>query len=267
MSLPFAQSLGLSAHEGDLYELLLRLGEVPAADIIREAKLKRSTAYKILYTLEEKGLITKRDIKKKIHFRPVSPTKLLEHLEEQSKSIDNAKKQMHVVVPQLLSLYTLSVEKPVVQMYEGVEGLIKIYEDTLVVEKEIDAFLQAADIDPTLEAWLEKTYVKKRVKANLPAKVIVATSKESFEYQKRDEKELRQTVHVSNIQFPFEHEIDIYGNKIAFINYKKGTALIGVVITHPLIAKTMKAIFDLAWKGAEKQKNYPSESSTSFSKG
>ena len=37
-----------------------------------------------------------------------------------------------------------------------------------------------------------------------------------------------------------------------YINFKKGDALIGIVIHHPLIRQTMKALFDLAWKGAEK---------------
>jgi hypothetical protein len=47
--------------------------------------------------------------------------------------------------------------------------------------------------------------------------------------------------------------VDIYGDKVAFINYKKGEALIGVVINHPQIAETMRAWFELAWAGAELQ--------------
>lgn len=251
MPLPTLESIGLTKNEAQLYDLLLRLGEVPAAKIVAEAGLKRPTVYKTLYSLEKKGLVIQRDITKKLHFRPESPTQLLALAEQEHEAVDRAREDVRRLIPQLTSSYILAVKKPVVTTFEGVEGLKQIYEDTIREGKEIYAVLQTAEVNPTMYAWLTNIYIKKRRKAGIPAKVIVASGKWSEEYQSKDEQELRETILVPNEQFPFQHEVDIYGNKVAFINYKKGEALVGIVINHPQIAQTMKAWFDLAWIGAK----------------
>jgi sugar-specific transcriptional regulator TrmB len=251
MSLPFLQSFGLTQNESDLYELLLRLGEAPIATILKEATMKRPTVYKSLYSLEKKGLVTKQDIKKKIHFKPEPPTKLFSLAEDQYQSLERAKDDLQAVLPHLTSTYITAVEKPIVTTFEGVEGLKQIYEDTIRVGKPIYALLQTAEVEPTLFQWLTQVYTKKRVKAGIHAQVVVASGKWSEYYQSKDTTEIRSTILVPNDRFPLQHEINIYGDKVAFMNYKKGEALIGIVIHHPLIAQTAKAWFDLAWTGAE----------------
>ena len=52
--------------------------------------------------------------------------------------------------------------------------------------------------------------------------------------------------------------MDVYGDKVAFINYRTDH-LLGIVVKHPLIAQTMKAWFDLAWEGAQ---NYSKPANT-----
>lgn len=252
MTLDFLKNFGLTDKEANLYELLLKLGEVPAGDLIRESKLKRATAYKTLYGLEKKGLVSKRDIGKIIHFRPEPPSKLFSLAETQFLTLERSKSSLESLLPQLTSSYVMAVEKPVVTIYEGIEGLKQIYEDTLTEDKPIFAVLQTAEVEPEIYQWLTKSYAKMRVKKNIPAKVIVASGKWSASYIQKDKKELRESIIVPSEKFPFKHEVDIYGDKVAFINYKKAEALIGIIIKHPQIAQTMKAWFDLAWEGAGK---------------
>lgn len=251
MALPFLETLGLTQNESNLYEQLLKLGEVPAWKILQEVKLPRATAYKSLYSLEKKGLVTKADKGKTLHFKPEPPTKLLELAEGQYKELDRARKDVQSLLPDLTSSYILSVEKPVVTTFEGVEGLKKIYDDQVAEGKLIRAVQNTAVVDPTLFAWLTKTHVKQRVKAGIPARVIVASGKWAKEYESLNEKEMRETITVPSDKFPFQHGFDVYGTKVAFINYNKDEPLIGVVVNHPSIAITMEALFDLAWKGAE----------------
>ncbi len=246
------QTLGLTDKESAIYKLLLELGKVQAGVLIKKTGLKRATVYKSLYTLEEKGLVKQEDIKKKKHFTPLSPDNLLKLSDEQFEKQQRARDDLRMLLPQLTSNYILSVEKPVITTFEGVEGLKKIYEDTLVVNKPIYAVLQTAEVEPELFHWLEKSYIKNRIKQNLHANVIVASGEWSEEYIKKRETQATTTIGVDSKLYPFAHEVDIYGDKVAFINYKKNEALIGIVIHHPLIAQTMKAIFDLAWKGTQK---------------
>lgn len=245
------QTLGLTDKEAQIYNLLLTMGKVQASTLISKTGLKRATVYKSLYTLESKGLVKQEDIKKKKHFTPLSPNNLLKLSDEQFQKQERAREDLRTFLPQLTHNYILSVEKPVITTFEGVEGIKKIYEDTIKVNKTIYAVLQTSEVDEELFSWLESYYVKQRIKNKLQADVIVASGEWSDSYVKKRKDGYTTTILVDNTLYPFAHEVNIYGDKVAFINYKKGEALIGILIHHPLIAQTMKAIFDLAWKGAQ----------------
>ncbi len=250
MSLSILQNIGLTGTESQLYELLLKLGEVPVSTLIQESHLKRPTIYKALHSLENKGLATQRDIRKKIHVRPESPVKLQEFTDRKYQQLERAKESLNALLPSLALNYTISTERPVVRVYEGIEGLKHIYEDLLVEGKTIYAILQAANVEPELYKWLTTKFVKKRVKAKIHVKAIVASSTASREYMQKSKEEYRISRMVDARRFPFQHEIDIYGDKVAIIHYKKDEPLIGTIIHHPQISITMKAWFDLAWGGS-----------------
>lgn len=251
MSNTLLTSIGLSEKESLLYELLLKMGEKSVTQLAKQAGVKRATAYHILYELEKKGLVKKRDIGKKIHFQLEPPDKLLQVADTKLKDYERARKELSDFIPDLTASYILTVEKPVVTTFEGVRGLKEIYMDTLRDKQPVYAVLTTATVEPELFKWLTTYYGKARAKAGIPAKVIVSSGTWAEEYERKDEEELRETIQVPHQLFPFKHEVDIYGNKVAFINYKKGDPLVGVVINNADIAKTMKAWFDLAWKGAE----------------
>lgn len=262
MSLPILTRIGLTQKESEIYELLLQKGEMIGGDIIAITGLKRATVYKSLYSLEEKGLVTTQDIHKKIHFKPEPPDKLLALAEQQIRAQERAKGDIQTIMPDLMSSFVLAVEKPVVSTFEGIKGIKEIYEDTLRIGKPVYAVLTTAEVEPHLFKWLTSVYTKKRAKAGIHAHVIASTGSWAREYAKKDEKEARSTVIVPSSVFPFTHEVDIYGDKVAFINFKKGDALIGVVINHPQIAQTMKAWFDLAWYGATRYNTPLAEGTT-----
>lgn len=249
MALPFLQSIGLSKKEADIYEILLATGEIAVGELIKKSELKRATVYKILSTLEKKGLVTKKDHNKKIHVSPSSPNSLLSIAEKEFDRLERAKMDLQKMLPDLTDQYVLSVERPIVTTFQGVEGLKRIYDDTLLVGKPIFAALTTAQVDPTLFRWVTKTYTKKRIEKKVSVKVIVSSGGWAQEYIKKNTKELRETRLVPNESFPFAHEMDIYGDKVAFIDFRKDGPLIGIIIHHPAIAATMQALWNLAWQG------------------
>lgn len=248
---PLLEQLGLSPNETLLYELLLRLGEQPVSTLAREAKLKRTNTYYLLGELEKKGLVSQRDYKKKTTYRLESPQKLIELAETQLKEHERVRNDISHLVPELTSSFILTYEKPVVTVFEGVEGIKHIYEDTLREGKPIYAALLPYEIDETLRKWLRTVYLKKRTKLHIHANVLVASNSFASTYQKEDNLYDRTTFIVPQKKFPFQQEINIYGDKVAIMNYKKGEHLLGMIIHNPLIAKTMKALYDLAWEAAE----------------
>lgn len=252
MSLPSLNSFGLTRKETDIYELLLRKGEMIVGDIIGLLPYKRATVYKSISTLEKKGLVFTRDYNKKIHVKPIEPSRLLDLADKELAEQEKARDELKASLPDLVAAYILSVEKPIVSTFEGVKGLKEIYEDTLNEGKTIYALVLPVDMHPELLSYLRKSYRVRRAKLGIHAYVIAASNEYAKEYKLSDKKYERTTYLIPNDKFPFQHEINIYGNKIAIINCKKGEQPVGIVIHHPDVAKTFKAWFDLGWEAASK---------------
>lgn len=250
MALSFLETLGLTQNESNLYELLLKLGEVPAWKILQEVKLPRATAYKSLYSLEKKGLVSKRDIGKTLHFRPEPPSKLLELAEEQYKGLDRARKDVQSFLPELTSQYVLSVEKPIIRSFEGVEGIKKAHLEVLAEKKEIRAYVAInEELDDTqLNDFWPKYYAIRR-REKIFARVITPASKPAFGYRKLDKKEYRETRLIPADKFPFGIEKNIVGNKVAFFSHEAGR-LVATIIENKAIAEAEVAAFELAWQEA-----------------
>lgn len=65
-----------------------------------------------------------------------------------------------------------------------------------------------------------------------------------------DKKELAETRIVPKENFNPRIEVNIYNNKVAFLNYAENMS---VIIESPAIAEAMKQAYELSWKGAKKQ--------------
>lgn len=250
MSLPFLQTIGITPTEADLYELLLRLGDVPIAAILKETKLKRPTAYKTLYSLEKKGLVTKKDKQKKIHFQPVPPTQLLSLAEKQYSELERARDSLQALMPELTATYTTAVERPVVRVLEGIEGVKKAHREILSLKLPISAYVSLdEEIDSQLGGFWQEYYTTRRRDA-IFARVICPNTSGSEEYQKQDAKELRQTRLVPEGKFSIGIEMDICGDKVAY--FSRGEhGIFATIITNRLIAQSEQASFELAWERAE----------------
>ncbi len=244
-------NLGLTDKESELYLLLLSLGTVPASTLIQKTGQKRATVYKSLYSLEAKGLVRQEDIGKKLHFTPLAPYQLLELSDKQFDAQERAREDLRSLLPELTSQYTLTVEKPIVRFFEGEEGIMKANLEILAEKKEILAYVYADEgIDKKMDSFWKK-YYKIRMKDQIFVRSISPDNKASKEYKKRDEKELRKTYLVPYDQFPIMIAKNICGNKVAFFSQENGK-LIATIIENKRIADTERAIFELAWKEAEK---------------
>ena len=138
-----------------------------------------------------------------------------------------------------------------VTYYKGVGGLKKIYEQTLKDKNPIFALTaNILEIDPELRNWLTEKYVKKRKENKIFAKVISPKTGLAKEYLKNDKDGYRKTLLIPKDKFPISIEINIFGNKVGLMSYKKNE-LMGTVIESKEIAKSMRVFFDLAWEKAQ----------------
>lgn len=236
----------LTEIERRVYEALLKLGEATATPVMLEAGLKRATTYKTLYSLEKLGLVTIRDTHKKIHFKPESPAKLLELAEGRVSMAQEQKDAISGLIPVFSELYLHSTQRPVVKIYEGVEGIKQANLEVLAEKKEILAYVYVdAEIDKAFEKFWKKYYaIRKRDK--IFVKAIVPDNIAGREYKKRDIEELRLTKLLPQETFPIKIEKNIVGNKVVFFSWDK-EKLIATVIENEHIANAERVIFENLW--------------------
>lgn len=246
--------LGLRERQIDTYLALLQMGEAMVQDLANKTKIKRTTVYSILDGLVSKGLAVFVDKGFHRFYYAENPKKVLIYFKDQKENIQNQEKKFSEILPELSGLYNLSGTKPKIRYYEGVEGLKQIYEETLLLwpKEEILAYGQAELIHKILgDEWV-KNYLARRRKAKIFQRAIIEDSTLGREHQKNDKNENRQTVLVPQDKFPFVNEINIFGNKLSIVSFKEQ---IGVIIESADVAKTQRAIFELAWLGAKHIKN------------
>jgi len=242
------QAVGLNENQVAVYITLLQMGSGEIQDIARKSGVKRTTAYSVLDVLMQEGLVS--FVQKGAHreYFAEDPRKLPKLLEEEKRRLNRKQERITEALPELASLYNAHATKPKIRFYEGIDGIKQMFEETLELKSgtEMLAFSSAESIHEYLRDYVPY-YLEQRVAKGIRQRAIAEDSPEAREHQKNDAKELRQTRLVDREQFPFSNEINIFGNKVMIASYKD---LLGVIIESVEVARTQKAIFELAWIGA-----------------
>ncbi len=230
--------IGLTENEARAYLAALELGETTIARIAKKSGVKRTTTYLSVESLKEKGLLSELKKKKKTFFYAEDPRILQEKIEERKKAIEK-------IIPQLLSITNLIDKKPKITFYEGLEGIKDVYRDTLKYpDQEMLAWV-SQDAFRVLDKEFIDYYIPKRVEKKIWVRVIAPDTPEIIDYKNRETKELRKTKLIDAQKYPIEVEIDLYGgNKIGVMAFKEK---IGLIIESQKIFNTLKSIFEMYW--------------------
>lgn len=238
--------LGFSENEIEIYLATLDLSSASAQEIAKQAGLPRTTAYSILRRLVRRGLVGKTVKRSKTRFVAEDPKKL-------QGLIDTLNTELQSKMQDLDARYRGKSSKPRVTIYEGSDAIGKVFSDTLhskpkeILEWNTNEFFKYDQYK------IDRNYIKKRVAKGIHAKRIA--SKESgwdTKHKKRDEQELSQTLTIPGNLFDPAIEVNIYNNKVAFINY---TESMSMIIESKPIADAMKQVYELTWRQAKNMDN------------
>jgi sugar-specific transcriptional regulator TrmB len=232
--------MGLSEKEAKVYLATLELGPSPASEIALRAKMNRVSAYDILERLIAKGFISTFLQNKVRTFASTDPD-LLRDLYRQRYD------QFKSVLPDLRRLHG-KTPHPRVRYYEGIEGVKRVYADTLTAKSEI---LNYADSKSIRHFWptYDEEYVKERVKHKIYLRGIAPDDELGREVAAQNKENFREIRLVPANKFSFSNEINIYDDHVSIISFGKD-ALLGMIIESPEIADTQRAIFKMAWEFA-----------------
>lgn len=235
--------IGLDEREIKIYLALLREGAMLPQHIARKTGIRRTTLYEVFPEMIGKGIIKEIKQGKRRFFQVVPPNILFNNYEQNYKEIKQG-------IVDLMSLYSLQGLKPNVEIYEGIEGIKKIYLDTIKEGKEVRVYNRMYRYDKTLLEWINKVFIPQRIKNNIRVRAIVTAEEAGFENM-ADQGKYRETRFVPYEKFPLRIETFIYANKIVFSTVEEKGPLVGVVVESKQIVQAQKALFDLAWEGAQ----------------
>ncbi|HEY4501626.1 MAG TPA: helix-turn-helix domain-containing protein [Candidatus Paceibacterota bacterium] len=238
-------NIGLSETESRVYLASLELGESLHSALAKKAGIKRATLYyDVLPKLIEKGLITEA-IKGKRKYLVAQDLQIF--LETKKVQLEEVER----LVPQLRSLLATANSKPTLLLYEGIEGIKKVWFDHLVQKQPILEFVGIEDIHPELQKYLKEHYIWERAKRKISVKMLISGPTVAGIFKiKSDSYELREVRNIDDSLFPIPLSCDVYGDNVSFTLHRKDSEPIGLIIRSREIATMMRSVFAVVWQQA-----------------
>jgi predicted DNA-binding transcriptional regulator len=235
------QDIGFSKNEAKVYIASLGLGIASAQEIAKQADLPRTTVYSVLEYLVARGVVGKTVQQGKMRFLAEPPYKLLSILNELRAEVEKS-------LPQLEALYNRNETKPKIIFYEGKGAIRKMFDDTLEVQPKEILMWNSNDYFDFEKYSHDKEYIDTRVQLGIHAKRICGEgSLWHTKHKPRDAQELSETCVVPKQLFAPGIEVNIYANKVVFMNFAENN---GIIIESRAIADAMRQVYHLSWLGA-----------------
>jgi sugar-specific transcriptional regulator TrmB len=235
--IPSLKDFGLTENEAKVYLANLELGSATVQEVAKKSGVKRTTIYTMLENLKRYGLMSEFHKQGKILLIAEDPSRL-------EQLMQNRQERIKAALPELRSLFSSPAEKPKVRFYEGKDGIRQVFQDTLDEGKEIKCFVSwRSELRAIPE--IVNAYIKERVKKDIWVRALADRTKESKYYQERGKEELRELYFLPEGSLPFDTEVNIYGNKVAWFTFKK--EYFGLIIESEQIANTWRMVFDIIW--------------------
>ncbi len=241
--IPLLKQLGLTDKEIKVYLALLKCGHASVRQLVKLTEINRGTAYDLLKSLKDLGLVSYYHQATKQFFVAEDPLKLKQLLEQQLLKLGQVKKHLNQVIPELASLFNQAGVKPVVKYYEGRAGVKAVLSDVLATMNTVADKLYYVFSSSAIRPHLYRAFplfTRQRIRSKIKVKVI-ALGHAGTLADLSERKSL--TAKVSSPTY-----ILVYKNKVAMISVNALGEPLGLIIEDPAIFETQKQLFEFIWQ-------------------
>ena len=241
MDINIFKKIGFSDKEAKIYLSLLSLGPSSVRKLAEISEINRGTAYDILKSLQDKGIVSYYNKDTKQYFVAENPEKLHDLVKKQQDELSSVDSQLEKMISELHALHNKGGDRPVARYYEKTE-INKILEDVLATCEESEEKLYRIYSAEGMREYLYEsfpTFSDVRIAKGINVKVIAIG--EGGELRGLDERKWIKTNEETKTY------IIIYPGKTAYISLNTKSEPIGVVIENNGVCKTQKLIFDNLW--------------------
>ena len=244
-------NFGLTEPESKIYYSALKIDDASVDIISKQSGINRTACYPVLGKLIKLGLVSRAKKKGKTVYKSASPQKILDILNEKRKGVEK-------IIPQLNSLYEVNRGKPDVSFYEGQEGVKTVLNLILKETKEILVFGDGNSFKRAIPGWTDQ-YSLRRAKKGIKAKFLLKATPLSISCGKKYKtiKNIKSKYTKYRV-LPEAYELEyngfyVYNNKVALCVFEKEP--LAIVIESKIISNLLRSMFNILWNIAEKYNN------------
>lgn len=243
MDTTILRKAGLTDSQAKGYLALIEHGALSPADLAQKIGENRTNGYAITERLVELDLAIKNEGAKAV-FSPQSPAKLKQLLINRQRELKTTDNELSGIIPQLLSTYRLTMDRPGVVYLEGTDSLQQLYDDIIKTGDILRIFPSAYDRrDPDIADMIDQQIRRQRA-ANIKTETLLR--KEVYpEFRPLNDALFEARPSVLG---ELDSQIMIYGDNVAITTYRTG--VVTTIITSQETAETFRKIFGVLWHQA-----------------
>lgn len=244
------KKFGLSEKGAKIYLALLELEAAKVSEVAKYSKVNRSSTYVVLEILRKRGLVGVADDKKIRRYIAASPETLLRTASTLANRQQKIKKDLESAMPQLKALSRDIKRRPIVQVFEGKEGLVNSFEDSLTCkEKLMRVSSSVGNITKLLPEYF-MDYLERRKKRGIKMHGIHPANKIATKLVRLDTIKFDTPILIPKSKYKIPADIAIYDDKISYMTAADGG--FAIIIQNKELAEVMKNIFDMAYEEAKR---------------
>lgn len=244
--------LGLNPLEQSMYLNGISMPPRPVSALAKQTGATRQNAYNVVRSLQEKGLCWNLggEYGRKIMF--AEPDKLMELYASQLKKLSSIESELKSASKELAQKkYTGPIVQTRVQYFEGIEGVRKLYSDSLTTKEKLIRTAVYQGIYERFGREYVDNYIQERYKRKIKNKIMYAHPLERFNALYEPDPTNNREVRIPPKSVNFDSMIMIYDSRVAIITMAK--EIFGTLIESVDYSNTMKSWFDTIW-GISKEK-------------
>lgn len=263
--------LGISSKEAAILVSLLTLGPMKIADLSKRTAIPRSSIYRYVTPLEQKGLVS-WVMGFRSNLLAIGNLSILsDDLERQRSRIKAKEDALKELVDFAGNQSKKSFNKTTINYYEGVNGIRQLIWNSLNTKGILKAYTNATRRDIVGKTWLDR-YCLEFLHRGLEDRVLCDLNYAKSAYTRFGGRsnyfspvskynEVSEERVFRSPLIKITGEIYIYDDVVATYSWEKGY-LVGTEIVSRYIASTQHSIFDLLWdmtQPIDNIKNYPGQ--------
>ncbi len=243
------QQAGLTKAEAAIYTILVKNSPCPPPKLADLAGESRTNTYKLLDTLEEKGLVSRDETQKKLRYWANNPSNLSENLKKQRTEVEAAEKRYQDSLPAMIDEYFKYSAQPSIRYFHGKDGIKEIYEDQLKTGEPV-TFTHSPELVRSFGVR-DMHLIRNRFPAQGISRHVFYTDVEQILEPGEKTIPIAESDKIMNTTRTWLREGDlnepvewaVYGNKLSIISL--GDEFVGMIIESPQITASFHELLSL----------------------